>query len=94
MGPGVTRPVLLNQVDPEYPRMAQRIGVEGEVEVEILVGPDGAVEDVRVVNVSRTGVGFERATTDAVRQWRYKPAIKNNVNVRMWVTARVRLTLR
>ena len=94
MGPGVTRPVLLNQVDPEYPRMAQRLGVDGEVEVEILVGPDGAVEDVRVVNVSRTGVGFERATTDAVRQWRYKPAIKNNVNVRMWVTARVRLTLR
>ncbi len=94
MGPGVTRPVLVNQVDPEYPRMAQRMGVDGEVEVEILVGPGGAVEDVRVVNVSRTGVGFERATTDAVRQWRYKPATKNNVNVRMWVAARVRLTLR
>jgi len=88
-GPGVTRPVLLSQVTPEYPKMAQRMGVDGEVQVEVLVGPDGAVEDVRVVSVSRTGVGFERATTDAVRQWRYKPATKNNVNVRMWVPVRV-----
>jgi len=94
IGPGVTRPVLVNRVDPEYPKMAQRLGADGEVEVEILVGPDGAVEDVRIVNVSRSGVGFERATTDAVRQWRYTPATKNNVNVRMWVNARVRLTLR
>ncbi|HOC42858.1 MAG TPA: TonB family protein [Thermoanaerobaculales bacterium] len=93
-GPGVTRPVLLTQVTPEYPKMAQRTGVEGEVEVEVLVGADGAVEDVRVVTVSRPGVGFERATTDAVRQWRYKPATKNNVNVRMWVTVRVPFSLR
>jgi len=93
-GPGVTRPVLVRQVDPEYPKLAQRMGIDGEVEVEVLVGPDGAVEDVRVVNVSRTGVGFERATIDAVRQWRYKPATKSDVNVRMWVPARVRLTLR
>jgi protein TonB len=93
-GPGVTRPVLLSQVTPEYPKMAQRMGVDGEVQVEVLVGPDGAVEDVRVVSVSRTGVGFERATTDAVRQWRYKPATKNNVNVRMWVPVRVPFSLR
>jgi TonB family protein len=93
-GPGVARPVLVRQVDPEYPKLAQRMGIDGEVEVEALVGPDGAVEDVRVVNVSRTGVGFERATIDAVRQWRYKPATKGDVNVRMWVPARVRLTLR
>ena len=38
--------------------------------------------------------GLVKAALDAVRQWRYKPATKNNVNVRMWVTARVRLTLR
>lgn len=93
-GPGVVRPVLVRQVDPEYPKLAQRMGIDGEVEVEALVGPDGAVEDVKVVNVSRTGVGFERATIDAVRQWRYKPATKGGVNVRMWVPARVRLTLR
>jgi TonB family protein len=94
MAAGVSRPVLVRQVEPEYPKLAQRMGIDGEVEVEVLVGPDGAVEDVRVVNVSRTGVGFERATIDAVRQWRYKPATKSGVNVRMWVPARVRLTLR
>jgi protein TonB len=93
-GPGVTRPVLVHQVSPDYPRMAQRLEADGEVEVEILVGPDGSVEEVRIISVSRPGVGFESATEDAVRQWRYKPATKNDVNVRMWVTARVRLSYR
>jgi TonB family protein len=93
-GPGVVRPVLIHQVSPEYPKMAQRLGIDGEVDVEILVGPDGAVEEMRIVSVSRAGVGFESATEDAVRQWRYKPATKNDVNVRMWVTARVRLSYR
>jgi TonB family protein len=87
------RPVLVRQVDPSI-QVATGWASTARSRWRVLVGPDGAVEDVRVVNVSRTGVGFERATIDAVRQWRYKPATKSDVNVRMWVPARVRLTLR
>jgi TonB family protein len=88
-GPDVKMPVAVHQVTPAFPPVAQRLRVSGSVEAEVLVGPDGTVEDIRIVSVSRTGVGFERATEDAIRQWRYKPATKNGVKVRTWVTVRV-----
>jgi TonB family protein len=93
-GPGVTAPVPLRREEPEYPPVAQQLRVEGTVKAEFLVGPDGSVEDFRIISVSRTGVGFERATEEAVRSWRYKPATKNGVKVRTWVTVRVPFTLR
>ena len=87
-------PIRIEQVSPEYPPVAQRLRVSGVVEAEFLVGPDGTVEDFRIVSVTRTGVGFERATEEAVRQWRYEPATKNGVKVRTWVAVRVPFTLR
>jgi TonB family protein len=92
-GPGVVAPVLLNRVNPVYPPIAQRAGIGGEVTAQILVGIDGKVEEVRNVEATKTGVGFERATEDAVRQWRYRPATKNGVKVRVWVRIKVNLTL-
>jgi len=82
-------PVVLDRVDPKYPRIAERIRVDGDVEAEALVGPDGSVEEVRILRTSHTNVGFEDATEEAVLQWRYKPATKNGVKVRMWVQIRV-----
>jgi TonB family protein len=92
-GPDVVAPVLLNRVNPVYPPLAQRAGISGEVTAQLLVGIDGQVEDVLNIESSKTGVGFERATEEAVRQWRYRPATKNGVKVRVWVRIKVNLTL-
>lgn len=88
-GPGVRPPVAIDQSQPRFPPVARQMRVSGEVELEALVGPDGAVEQVRVVAVSRPGVGFETEAEEAVRQWRYRPATKNGINVRMWVTIHI-----
>ena len=82
------------RIDPQWPREALIEGTEGWVQVEFTILPDGTVEDFRIVSVSRTGIGFERATEEAVRQWRYEPATKNGVKVRTWVAVRVPFTLR
>ncbi len=92
-GPGVVEPVLIHRVDPEYPPIAQRSGISGEVVARLLIGIDGRVEEVRNIEASKKGVGFERATEDAVRQWRYRPATKNGVKVRVWIQIKVNLTL-
>lgn len=89
MGPGVTAPVLLDQVTPQYPPVALQMRAGGVVTLDVLVGTRGTVEDVRVVEVTRKGMGFETSATEAVRQWRYKPATKNGVKVRMWLKVRV-----
>jgi len=93
-GAGVTGPVIISQVEPKYPPVARNLRVEGEVEARALIGIDGAVETVEIVSCSRPGVGFEKATEDAISEWRYKPATKNGVKVRMWVTIRVPFNFR
>ncbi|MCP4901140.1 MAG: energy transducer TonB, partial [bacterium] len=93
-GAGVVAARVRSRANPGYPRLAQQMGLEGEVTLQALVGIDGSVENVRILNVSRTGVGFEKASEDAVRQWKYQPATKHGVKVRIWVTIRIPFTLR
>ena len=88
-GLGVSAPVAIYQEQPVYPPMARKQREKGLVEAEALVGIDGAVEEVRITRVEGRNVGFEKATEDAIRKWRYKPATKDGVKVRMWVTIRV-----
>jgi len=92
-GRGVVAPVLLRRVDPVYPPIAQRAGISGDVVAQILVGIDGRVEEIRNIEASQKGVGFERATEAAIREWRYRPATKHGVKVRVWVRIKVNLTL-
>jgi TonB family protein len=88
-GFGVIPPVVINQVEPRYPPVAREMRMSGSVDAEALVGIDGTVEQVRIIDVSRRGVGFEIATEEAVLQWRYKAATKHGVRVRMWVRIQV-----
>jgi TonB family protein len=88
-GPGVVPPVAIQQDPPAYPPMAHKMERGGVVEAEVLVGANGSVEDIRIVKVDPRGLGFEEATEAAVKKWRYKPATKLGVKVRMWVTIRV-----
>ncbi len=88
-GAGVTPPELIKEVQPQYPPVARQLRYNGEVQLMALIGPDGSVEDVRILRSSRPGVGFEKAAEEAVRQWRYKPATKKGVTVRMWQRLRI-----
>ncbi|MDX2437984.1 MAG: TonB family protein [Acidobacteriota bacterium] len=88
-GPNVVPPYALQQDPPAYPLKAQRMKQKGLVEIEALVGTNGIVEDTRIISVDPLGFGFEEATEAAVKTWRYRPATKLGVKVRMWVTIRV-----
>lgn len=58
---------------PEYPRGAERRGIEGYAVVQYTVTPEGAVADVTVVEAEPEGV-FDRAVTRAIEGWAYAPA--------------------
>jgi len=88
-GPGVVPPDPIHKEPPEFPRKAQMMKQVGSVEVEALVGTNGIVEDTRIISVDNEGFGFEEATEAAIRKWRYRPATKLGIKVRMWVTIRV-----
>lgn len=58
---------------PEYPRGAERRGIEGYAVVEYTVAPDGTVANATVVEASPEGV-FDRAVLRAIEGWSYAPA--------------------
>jgi protein TonB len=88
-GPGVEQPVIIYREPPKYPPVAERMGASGVVAAEALIGINGVVEEVRIIKVEGRNLGFEKATEDAIYKWRYKPATKGGVKVRVWVTIRV-----
>src|SRR5262245_17466890 len=47
---GVTAPRAVRQVAPDYPLDAMRAGIRGVVQLEVIVGADGSVQDVRVAH--------------------------------------------
>jgi protein TonB len=59
-------------VDPVYPAFAKANGIEGSVEMKVVIGPDGTVQ--RVDPVSGQEV-LLKAAIEAVRQWRYTPTL-------------------
>lgn len=70
-------PLASNQA-PEYPPQALRSGVEGSVSVRVEVDASGLPTDVKIVerNGERSR-DLDRAVTDAVRKWRFEPAMKD-----------------
>jgi protein TonB len=60
-------------VAPEYPRGAERRGIEGSVRVSYSVSATGEVVNAEVVEATPAGV-FDRAALAAVEAWRFAPA--------------------
>jgi TonB family protein len=65
-------PVLLQSVPPEFPAEARALGLGGDVGLEVTLGTDGTVSDVKVVRSA--GHGFDEAAVAAVKQFRFSPA--------------------
>jgi TonB family protein len=91
--PGVSDPVLVDEGPPVfYPAAAKNLGRSALVVVEALVGEDGRVLDVRILESSVVGLGFEEVAGQKVRTHRYRPARKDGVPVRVWIRVAVHFT--
>ncbi|WP_261347357.1 energy transducer TonB [Cognatiluteimonas sedimenti] len=71
-----TVPQPLSSPAPRYPRDAQRRGETGTVLLRVHVGPDGKPYSVDLVQGSGSRA-LDRAASDAVRRWRFRPAVRN-----------------
>lgn len=91
-GSGIAPPSLLREVRPDYTDDARRMGIEGDVVLEIVVRHDGTVGEVTVLR--GLGGGLERRAMDAVRQWRFSPARRFGTPVDVLVEVAVEFRLR
>ncbi|MDN5781769.1 MAG: energy transducer TonB, partial [Luteimonas sp.] len=70
-----TPPVPVSSPPPTYPRAALRRRESGTVLLRVHVGPDGMPQAVDLVRGSGSRY-LDRAASDAVRKWRFRPAMR------------------
>lgn len=82
-----TQPSVLQRAEAIYPPLGRRFGIEGTVTVNALVSETGDVIRTNVLRKIQGGgtYGFEKASEDAVKKWKFKPAVKDGVNVKTWM---------
>jgi TonB family protein len=73
-------PVLLESPRPKYPDDARRNSMTGVVQTYAAIETDGTLSHLAVVTSARPDM--DRASLDALAQWRYKPQTCNGISVR------------
>lgn len=84
------RPVV--KTPPVYPFRAREQGVEGVVQVKILVNADGSVGEVLIMD-ARPPDTFDNAVLAAVPNWRFEPGVIGGKRVTAWVVTALRFQL-
>jgi TonB family protein len=77
-------PTLIKRVDPKYPLQAFNMGISGTLTVNALINETGDVVRTEILKGIKGGYGFEKSAETAIRQWKFRPAEKDGVPVRVW----------
>jgi protein TonB len=75
IGGGVSSPVVIYKVDPEFSEEARKAKFMGVVLVNLIVDPQGRPQNVHILR--GVGMGLDDKALAAVKQYRFKPAIEN-----------------
>jgi protein TonB len=91
VGGGVSAPKAIYSPDPEYSEEARKAKFQGTCVLWLVVGPDGRPRDMRV---QRTlGLGLDEKAIEAVKTWRFDPALKDGKPVAVQINVEVSFRL-
>jgi len=76
---GIKPPTKIHDVRPIYPSSMRGTDTEGKVELDAVIGLDGAIKTVQTADA--TTRDFADAAEEAVRQWRFTPTLLNCVPI-------------
>jgi protein TonB len=68
--------VVVSQEYPKYPDSAKKAQLEDQVIVRYVIGKNGRINDVQILSHANYPA-FDDAVLDAIRQWRFRPMIKD-----------------
>jgi protein TonB len=74
IGGGVSAPVLIYQVEPEFSEEARKAKAAGNVLVNLIVDQNGRPQNVHVLR--GVGMGLDEKAVEAVKQYKFKPAME------------------
>jgi len=78
-----TRAEILARPEPKYTEEARRRGVQGVVILKLLLGAEGKIERIRVARI--LPFGLTESAIRAACAVKFKPALKEGVQVDQWV---------
>ncbi len=92
---GLTPPQIIpsSRALPKYPDLPRKAGLQGTVILLIVVEKDGTVGTIEVVRAPDQRWGFDLTAIDAVKQWRYQPALLDGRPVAAYITVMVEYSL-
>ncbi|MWN06645.1 TonB family protein [Gilliamella sp. Pas-s95] len=77
---GTPSPIRRNQ--PEYPRRALDMRLEGYVVALFDVNSDGHVENIRIIEANPNNI-FNRSVINAMKTWKYKPIAAKDLKIKI-----------
>jgi TonB family protein len=93
-GNGVTLPQVIKEVRAEYTPAAMSARIDGSVLLDAVVEADGSISDVAVVKSLDQQHGLDAEAIAALRQWQFKPGLREAKPVAVLIAVEMTFTLR
>ncbi|MGC1450157.1 MAG: energy transducer TonB [Candidatus Sulfotelmatobacter sp.] len=87
VGGGVSPPRPIYKPDPEFSEEARKAKYQGVCTLGMIVGVDGRPTNIRVL--SSLGMGLDEKAIEAVKNWKFEPAMKDGHPVRVEIAVEV-----
>jgi TonB family protein len=81
---------LIKRIEPVYPPIAKAAHIQGDVTLQIEIGPNGQVKHIKAVNGPSLLIP---AAESAVQKWEYRPFLANGVAVSVTTTVKITFSL-
>jgi protein TonB len=91
VGGGISAPQAISSPDPDYTEEARRAKKQGTCVLWLIVDAAGHPRDLKVVR--GLGLGLDAKALEAVRQWRFQPALKDGKPVDVQISVEVEFHL-
>jgi protein TonB len=76
-----------------YPEIARKAGVEGTVQVRVLISPKGEIIKIELIK-SLGNNGCDEAAIKAIKSVKWNPAYQRDQPVQVWLSVSVRFKLK
>jgi TonB family protein len=89
--PITSAPAVIYKVNPEYTQEALDAKVSGTATVQVVIGADGVPGELAIKR--SLGYGLDEKAIECVRQWRFKPGMRDGMPVSVRATIEVNFRL-
>jgi TonB family protein len=87
----ITPPRQTHAPQPEYPKSEQEAHHQGTVRLTLVVSSDGVPRDIAVSQTLTPD--FDKAAIDAVKEWKFTPAIKDGKPIAVQIALEIEFNL-